>query len=176
MIIATWISRLLTKSSAVFDDTSKDEMREYLNDALILHRTYVRNKVKKVYQKNVSLTLAADGHELALPADMDDGVLALVRTSQHGVNPLSSLDYKIQRGVIVFTYSQPANSVFWIEYTAIPNYYEDNSVDAPELDMPDVRRVLENEVIASAIKTEDDFESSNAVNNLMADAANIQTK
>lgn len=170
MIISEWITKLIAKSNAVFDDVSTDEIREYLNDALILHRRYIRNRCKSIYSKNSPLSLTADGYELSLPSDMDDSVTALVKTSEHAVNPLTSLDYKIQRGKIAFTYEQSSDSIFWIEYSAIPNYYENNADNCVELDFPDVKRILEKEVIASAIKVEDDFESSNAVNNLIAES------
>jgi len=174
MIISTWITKLIAKSGAIFDDISTDEIREALNDALILHRGYVRDRCAKLYSKNEALTLAADGHELDLPTDMDDSVTALLKSSEFTLNPLTSLDYKIQRGTIVFTYEQPVDSVFWMEYTAIPNYYDKTTEDCLELDFPDVRVMLEKDVTASAIKVEDDFESSNAVNNLMAESANVQ--
>ena len=98
MIISTWITKLIAKSNAVFDDVSTDEVREYLNDALILHRRYIRNRLQSIYSKNLQLTLATSGYELPLPVDMDDSVTALVKTSQFTLNPLTSLDYKIQRG------------------------------------------------------------------------------
>ena len=170
MEITTWATKLITKSNAVFDDTSIDEIREHLNDAIILHRRYIRDRCNGIYSKNEALTLISDGYELDLPFDMDNSVTALVRASEQGVNPLTSLDFSIQRGKVLFSHKQPADSVFWIEYTAIPNYYEANTDDCPELDYPDVRRMLEKEVIASVIKVEDDFESSNAVNNLIAES------
>jgi hypothetical protein len=123
-----------------------------------------------VYQKETSLTLLADGYELALPTDIDDSVTALLKMSQYDLNPITSLEYKILRGKIVFRSEQDSGNVFWIEYTAIPNYYETTTDDVPELDFPDVKRLLEKEVQAMAIKVEDDFESSNAVNNLTVEA------
>jgi len=170
MIISTWITKLIAKSGAIFDDVSTDEVREYLNDALILHRRYIRQRANKVYSKKTSLTLAADGYELDLPTDMDDSVTALLKSSEFNPNPVTSLDYQIKRGQIVFTREQSSASVFWIEYTMIPNYYDLTSEDAVELDYPDVKRLLEKEVMASVIKVEDDFESSNAVNNLTVEA------
>ena len=170
MILSTWITALVSKSNATFDDTSSSEIREYLNDALILHRRYIRQRATSVYQKETSLTLLADGYELALPTDIDDSVTALLKMSQYDLNPITSLEYKILRGKIVFRSEQDSGNVFWIEYTAIPNYYETTTDDVPELDFPDVKRLLEKEVQAMAIKVEDDFESSNAVNNLTVEA------
>lgn len=174
MIISTWITSLIAKSNEVFTDTSTDQIREYLNDAIILHRSYIRNKLKSLYNKKTSLTFSADGYELDLPSDMDEGVIAIIKTTEHTRNPLNSLNYVFDRGKIVFDEQQSSGDVYWIEYTAIPNNYTANNDDCLELDLPDVRLLLEKEVTSTAIRVEDDFESSNAVNNLMADSANVQ--
>ena len=174
MIISSWITALIAKSNAVFDDVSTDEIREYLNDALVLHRTYIANRAKSLKNKKSELTFSADGYELTLPTDMDDSVTALLFSTEHGHNPITSLNYKIDRGKIIFYDEQGSGDSYWLEYTAVPTAYTSNSADCEELDYPDIKMLLEKEVTKSAIKVEDDFDASNATNNLTQEANNVQ--
>lgn len=176
MIISSWITNLISKSNAVFDDVSTDEIREYLNDALVLHRNYIRNRAKADYNKSGTLTFLTDSNEVTLPSDMDDSVQCLVKTEKYSHNPITQLNYQVDRGALIFYAEQKAGDIYYVEYTANVNSYDANTDDCIELDYPDIKMLLEKEVTKSAIKVEDDFESSNAVNNLAEDANNVQRK
>lgn len=174
MIISEWITALITKSNAIFDNTSTSNIREWLNDAIVLHRTYIRNRAKDIYNISDTLTFTTASNEVSLPSDLDSSVTVLLKTTKYAHNSVSSIEYIVDRGNIIFYAEQPAGAIYYIEYTANPNRYTDNTEDCLELDYADIRMILEKEVTKSAIKVEDDFESSNAVNNLADEANNVQ--
>ena len=176
MTFSAWFTALVSKSNAVFDDISSTFALDFFNDAIILHRTYIRNRMKAEYDIREELTFLADGYDLTLPTAMDDSVKALLKLNEHDHNAVTSIAYQIDRGNVAFFAEQKSGDSYWIEYTKVPNSYSSVGDSPVELDIPAVNMLLEKEVTKSAIKYEDDFESGNAANSLAFEVNNIQKK
>ena len=176
MTITAWISALRAKSGTVLNNITNTQLLAYLNDAIILHRTYIRNRCRGTYTEKSEQTFAADGYNLTIPADMDDSVTALLYSNEHDINPINRLSYRIEEGQIQFYTEQKSGDSYWIKYTKQPLQYTAYTEEPIEFDAPDVKMLLDKEVTQTAISVEDDFDGTNAGNNLTSEANNIQLK
>jgi len=167
ILVSAFEDQLKDLGGPEVEDITSSQVVRFLNRAIVNNHQTLAKLCPTVYQADSTLTFAAEGNELTLPTDWDQ---------QSHINVYNDAKFRtsfprdyvfVQDGALRFNVDQVSGTIVYIRYRKEPNRYSATTDTLAESVNIRALELLQDEVIALYLQSEEDLELSNAAGNVL---------
>ncbi len=173
ILVSAFEDQLKDLGGPEVEDITSDQVVRFLNRAILNNHQTLAKLCPSVYKGSATLNFASESNQVSLPSDWDQQSHVNVYNDSKFRTPFARDYCYVEDGVLRFNVDQVAGTNVYVRYRKEPNRYTATSETLSESVNIRALELLQDEVIALYLQSEEDLEQSNAAANTLSNKNRI---